>query len=93
MLWPRTGLTHYQAQLGLPDIGCAIKGLFNGILKIILGYLERLINNLPLEAVTIKASESSPFQVVLFIPGFPLQGLIGNIIQSYIINVIRQYVR
>ncbi len=25
--WPQKGKTHYQAQLGLPDKGCAIKGL------------------------------------------------------------------
>ena len=26
--WPKkTGATHYHAQLGLPDKGCAIKGL------------------------------------------------------------------
>ena len=25
--WSKTGTTHYNAQLGLPDKGCAIKGL------------------------------------------------------------------
>ena len=28
MSWSQTGTTQYVAQLGLPDIGCAIKGLF-----------------------------------------------------------------
>ncbi len=27
MPWPQTGATHFHAQLGLPDIGRAIKGL------------------------------------------------------------------
>ncbi len=27
MLWPKTGITHYHEQLGLPDKGSAIKGL------------------------------------------------------------------
>ena len=27
MLWPQTGATHYNAQLGLPHKGRAIKGL------------------------------------------------------------------
>ncbi len=27
MPWPKTGATHYHAQLGLPDKGRAIKGL------------------------------------------------------------------
>ena len=27
MHWPKTGATHYHAQLGLPDKGRAIKGL------------------------------------------------------------------
>ncbi len=27
MPWPKTGATQYHAQLGLPDIGRAIKGL------------------------------------------------------------------
>ena len=27
MPWHQTGITHYHAQLGLPDKGCAIKGL------------------------------------------------------------------
>ncbi len=27
MPWPQKGATHYQAQLGLPDKGRAIKGL------------------------------------------------------------------
>ena len=27
MSWPTTVATHYSAQLGLPDKGCAIKGL------------------------------------------------------------------
>ncbi len=27
MPWPQTGVTHYHAQLGLPDKGRAIKGL------------------------------------------------------------------
>ncbi len=28
MPWPKTGATHYHAELGLPDKGRAIKGLF-----------------------------------------------------------------
>ncbi len=27
MPWPQTGATHHQTQLGLPDMGYAIKGL------------------------------------------------------------------
>ncbi len=27
MNWPQTGATQYNVQLGLPDKGCAIKGL------------------------------------------------------------------
>ncbi len=27
MPWPKTGATQYHAQLGLPDMGLAIKGL------------------------------------------------------------------
>ncbi len=38
MHWPQTSATQYHIQLGLPDKGCAIKGLvdFND------GYLESL---------------------------------------------------
>ncbi len=32
MSWSQTGATHYHAELGLPDKGCAIKGWLSAIL-------------------------------------------------------------
>ena len=48
MPWPKTGATHYHAQSGLPDKGCAIKELVvrcllpntpGGVWIVILGWL------------------------------------------------------
>ena len=47
MLWPQKGATHYHAKMGLPDKGCAMKGLV-------------VCNNWDLEPLDRPANQSGP---------------------------------
>ena len=42
--WPKTGTTHYHAQLGLPDKGCLIKELV--VCLVLLNLIRVLTENM-----------------------------------------------
>ena len=51
MPWPKTGTTHYHAQLGLPDKGRAIKELV--VYRVLLNLIPRVFGQKSREAASI----------------------------------------